>query len=132
MAIPANQVNVQKSNQVDFAASRGSFLESTPLLLPHETTRCVWGVPRIATRGAAGWRGRIRTFDLLIQSQAPYRLATRQWSGSDDTAGVNTVPSGVAFRRPSSARLARPGTSARVTYRDRPLEWPAHWRVAKR
>jgi hypothetical protein len=25
-----------------------------------------------------GWRGRIRTFDLLIQSQAPYRLATRQ------------------------------------------------------
>ena len=26
-----------------------------------------------------GWRGRIRTFDLLIQSQAPYRLATRQW-----------------------------------------------------
>ena len=33
-----------------------------------------------------GWRGRIRTFDLLIQSQAPYRLATRQWSGGDDTA----------------------------------------------
>ena len=32
-----------------------------------------------------GWRGRIRTFDLLIQSQAPYRLATRQWSRSDDT-----------------------------------------------
>ena len=30
------------------------------------------------TRGVAGWRGRIRTFDLLIQSQAPYRLATRQ------------------------------------------------------
>src|SRR6478672_6550139 len=28
-----------------------------------------------------GWRGRIRTFDLLIQSQAPYRLATRQWTG---------------------------------------------------
>src|SRR6185503_14754408 len=49
MAIPANQVNVQKSNQVNFAASRGFFLESTPLLLPHETTRCG-----------------IRTFDLLI------------------------------------------------------------------
>jgi hypothetical protein len=32
-----------------------------------------------------GWRGRIRTFDLLIQSQAPYRLATRQWGGTDDT-----------------------------------------------
>ena len=26
----------------------------------------------------AGWGGRIRTFDLLIQSQAPYRLATPQ------------------------------------------------------
>ena len=32
-----------------------------------------------------GWRGRIRTFDLLIQSQAPYRLATRQRAGRDDT-----------------------------------------------
>ena len=27
-----------------------------------------------------GWRGRIRTFGLLIQNQAPYRLATRQWN----------------------------------------------------
>ena len=27
-----------------------------------------------------GWGGRIRTFDLLIQSQAPYRLATPQWT----------------------------------------------------
>ena len=41
--------------------------------------------PRGLTPGASlhvqevGWRGRIRTFDLLIQSQAPYRLATRQW-----------------------------------------------------
>jgi hypothetical protein len=25
-----------------------------------------------------GWRGRIRTFNPLIQSQVPYRLATRQ------------------------------------------------------
>ena len=25
-----------------------------------------------------GWRGRTRTFNLLIQSQAPYHLATRQ------------------------------------------------------
>jgi hypothetical protein len=40
-----------------------------------------------STGCGVGWRGRIRTFDLLIQSQAPYRLATRQWSGSDDTAG---------------------------------------------
>ena len=36
-----------------------------------------------------GWRGRIRTFDLLIQSQAPYRLATRQWSGGDDSASTS-------------------------------------------
>ena len=28
----------------------------------------------------SGWGGRIRTFDLLIQSQAPYRLATPQWA----------------------------------------------------
>ena len=34
-----------------------------------------------STGCGVGWRGRIRTFDLLIQSQAPYRLATRQWSG---------------------------------------------------
>jgi hypothetical protein len=35
-----------------------------------------------------GWGGRIRTFDLLIQSQAPYRLATpqREWLG-DSTKG---------------------------------------------
>ena len=28
-----------------------------------------------------GWGGRIRTFDLLIQSQAPYRLATPHCAG---------------------------------------------------
>ena len=33
--------------------------------------------PRHPTGHGVGWRGRIRTFDLLIQSQAPYRLATR-------------------------------------------------------
>ena len=38
------------------------------------------------------WTGRIRTFDLLIQSQAPYRLATRQWSGRDDTASALLNP----------------------------------------
>src|SRR3972149_1924954 len=37
----------------------------------------VWWVLGPRCRGV-GWRGRIRTFDLLIQSQAPYRLATRQ------------------------------------------------------
>jgi hypothetical protein len=31
-----------------------------------------------------GWRGRIRTFNPLIQSQVPYRLATRQ-RGHQDT-----------------------------------------------
>ncbi len=49
-----------------------------------------------------GWRGRIRTFDLLIQSQAPYRLATRQWSGRDDTAYAG----GTANAAPLTARLA--------------------------
>jgi hypothetical protein len=48
-----------------------------------------------------GWRGRIRTFDLLIQSQAPYRLATRQWSGRDDTASpVPDPPRGSARTAP--------------------------------
>ena len=28
-----------------------------------------------------GWRGRIRTFNPLIQNQVPYRLATRQRRG---------------------------------------------------
>ena len=40
--------------------------------------------PRIDSGGRfraedAGWGGRIRTFGLLIQNQAPYRLATPQW-----------------------------------------------------
>ena len=30
------------------------------------------------SRQQIGWGGRIRTFGLLIQSQAPYRLATPQ------------------------------------------------------
>ena len=37
-------------------------------------------VNSIATGGRSGWGGRIRTFGLLIQSQAPYRLATPQWT----------------------------------------------------
>ena len=59
------------------------------------------GVSWTATRGVAGWRGRIRTFDLLIQSQAPYRLATRQWSGGDDTASPGPD------RRAATPRRAR-------------------------
>jgi hypothetical protein len=46
-------------------------------MLRYDTTRGIWR-DWTATRWVAGWRGRIRTFDLLIQSQAPYRLATRQ------------------------------------------------------
>jgi hypothetical protein len=53
------------------------------------------GRPSACCRGPfhvqmAGWRGRIRTFGLLIQSQAPYRLATRQW-GPDSSARANVA-----------------------------------------
>ncbi len=45
--------------------------------------------PERASLGArtsgVGWRGRIRTFNFLIQSQVPYRLATRQ-RRRDDTS----------------------------------------------
>ena len=41
----------------------------------------VWNA-QPTTGSRDGWRGRIRTFDLLIQNQAPYRLATRQWNRS--------------------------------------------------
>ena len=57
------------------------------MLVAHGTTRCGGREPSNPHGCRDGWRGRIRTFDLLIQSQAPYRLATRQWSGGDDTAG---------------------------------------------
>jgi hypothetical protein len=49
-----------------FVASRGSLSESTPCSVRTKPPDVVWGVPCTATRGAAGWRGRIRTFDLLI------------------------------------------------------------------
>jgi hypothetical protein len=53
-------------------ALRGSFLEPAPRSSRTKPPDVVWGVPRAATRGVAGWRdtgwrGRIRTFDLLIQ-----------------------------------------------------------------
>lgn len=41
-----------------------------------------------------GWGGRIRTFDLLIQSQAPYRLATPQRELGDDTKPPATALAG--------------------------------------
>ena len=37
------------------------------------------GQPGRRSEEKGGWGGRIRTFGLLIQSQAPYRLATPQW-----------------------------------------------------
>jgi hypothetical protein len=66
-----SEASVQKSNQVNFAASRGSFLESTPCSCRTKPPDVVVGFDRTATRWVAGWRGRIRTFDLLIQSQTP-------------------------------------------------------------
>ena len=65
----ANQVNVRKSNQVNFGASPGSFLEPAPRSSRTRPPDVVVGTDWTATRGIAGWRGRIRTFDLLIQSQ---------------------------------------------------------------
>ena len=62
-----------------------AFLESTPRSVRTRPPNVVVGSPWAATRWVAGWRGRIRTFDLLIQSQAPYRLATRQCSRSKST-----------------------------------------------
>ena len=66
-AFPANQVNVRKSNQVNLVASRGSFLEPAPRSSRTQPPDVVVGSPPIPTDGRDGWRGRIRTFDLLIQ-----------------------------------------------------------------
>jgi hypothetical protein len=68
----------QKSNQVNIGAFRGSCLEPAPRSSRTKPPDVVVGSLPIPTAGRDGWRGRIRTFDLLIQSQAPYRLATRQ------------------------------------------------------
>jgi hypothetical protein len=46
-----------------------------------------------------GWRGRIRTFNPLIQSQVPYRLATRQRPDAEGRLSHSTWPG----QRPSSA-----------------------------
>ncbi len=41
---------------------------------------------KIITFGALlGWDGRIRTYDLLVQSEAPYRLATSHWLFPNNT-----------------------------------------------
>jgi hypothetical protein len=81
---PVNQVNVQKSTQVNFDAFRGSFLEPAPRCFRTKPPDLVVGIDWTATRGVTGWRGRIRTFDLLIQSQTPESgLASRHVSVQD-------------------------------------------------
>ena len=55
---------------------------------------------RFTLRKGNGWRGRIRTFNPLIQSQVPYRLATRQRCRQDSRGRRVRPPT----RRPSRAR----------------------------
>jgi hypothetical protein len=45
-------------------------------------------------RAEIGWGGRIRTFDLLIQSQAPYRLATPQRGARETRSPILAERSG--------------------------------------
>ena len=61
---------------------------------PTATTSRAYTRPRCRETGVHdvlrednGWRGRIRTFNPLIQSQVPYRLATRQRAGAGRRAG---------------------------------------------
>jgi len=86
-----------RANQVNFGASRGSFLEPAPCSVRTKPPDVVWGVSWTATRGAAGWRGRIRTFDLLIQSLLlGISLASRRLSAQRTVVGrrigVSQVP----------------------------------------
>src|SRR4051794_4083030 len=64
--------------------------------------RDVTGGPQWRANVVVGWRGRIRTFDLLIQSQAPYRLATRQWS-----RGIVPPRASDGLARPDSLEVPR-------------------------
>jgi hypothetical protein len=50
-----------------------------------------------------GWRGRIRTFNPLIQSQVPYHLATRQRPGHSTASLARHLPG--CPQRTASARL---------------------------
>ena len=68
--------------------SRRSWWQLAPTWSPSTS----WWEPDGGRCCGVGWRGRIRTFDLLIQNQAPYRLATRQWSVGDDTASGRGCP----------------------------------------
>ena len=54
---------------MNICASRGSLLEPEPRSFRTKPPDALWGIPWPTTRWVAGWRGRIRTFDLLIQSQ---------------------------------------------------------------
>ena len=88
-----------------------------------------------------GWRGRIRTFNPLIQSQVPYRLATRQRPGQDSrgrAAGPRATPSagtpfGSVAERPSGAP-ASPAREAQESScpRSSTASTAGRWRPASR
>ena len=65
-----------------------------------------------------GWRGRIRTFGLLIQNQAPYRLATRQWNrlGMIPDPGHRSLAGGDGGRR-HDCRTGRGGAAGSRLHR---------------
>jgi hypothetical protein len=73
-----------------------------------------------------GWRGRIRTFDLLIQSQAPYRLATRQWAGRHDTRPNLHTRISVGRLTPMAIVLIGRGLTLIIRANDpgKPRVWP--------
>ena len=72
-----------------------------------------------------GWRGRIRTFDLLIQSQAPYRLATRQWTGSRACRSPVGRPATARERGPVYRPAGVPPPRSMVdSVRPRATPWP--------
>ena len=58
---------------------------------------------RFTLRRGDGWRGRIRTFNPLIQSQVPYRLATRQREAQDTKSPLCTPESDLPRTLPGSA-----------------------------
>ena len=76
-------MNVQTSKSGELRGISWLLLGARATLFSQETTRCGGRKSLDRYPWGAGWRGRIRTFDLLIQSQAPYRLATRQCVDAD-------------------------------------------------
>jgi hypothetical protein len=65
-------------------------IESPPwrrMPAPTQTTRCCASLFDELNIMWCGWRGRIRTFDLLIQSQAHWRRASRRGAATRDVPG---------------------------------------------